>query len=313
VVAEIYPRNQPELEKQFQTEADCRLYLEQLRWSEGFQCPACKKRSFWRRASGLLECSNCRHVTSVMAGTIFQNTKLSLKTWFRAMWLMAGQKDGVSALALQRFLGLGSYKTAWSMLHKMRRAMIRKGRERLKGEIEVDETYWGAEESGGAIGRLTFTKDLIMVAAECDGKGIGRIRLRLIPDTKRSTLHEFITENIEQGSTIITDGLQAYRQLEEYVHFRQIQRREKEVHLLPRVHRVISLLKRWLLGTHQGAVDHAHLNEYLDEFTFRFNRRKSASRGKLFYRLVQQAVQMNPVEFKDLVIPQDIVKPKSRK
>ena len=255
---------------------------------------------------GLIECLGCGYETSVIAGTVFQDTKLPLETWFRAMWLMAGQKSGMSALTLQRDLGLGSYKTAWSMLHKMRLAMVRPGRERLSGNVEVDETYWGAAESGGAVGRLTLSKSLIAVAAQCDGAGIGRIRLARIPDTSRATLHRFIAESIEPGSTVITDGLHAYRQLEGYHHERLIQRREaSDVHLLPRVHRVVSLLKRWLLGIHQGAVSDAHLNTYLGEFTFRFNRRKSASRGKLFYRLAQQAVQIGTTTFSDIVKPQD--------
>ena len=313
-MAEAYPRNQPELEKQFENEADCRAYLEALRWPSGYRCPKCEGSECWRRKKGLIECLGCGYETSVIAGTVFQDTKLPIKTWFRAMWLMAGQKSGRSALTLQRDLGLGSYKTAWSMLHKMRLAMVRPGRERLSGSVEVDETYWGAAESGGAVGRLTQSKSLIAVAAQCDGTGIGRIRLGRIPDTSRATLHQFIAESIEPGSTVITDGLNAYRQLEGYHQERLIQRREApDVHLLPRVHRVVSLLKRWLLGTHQGAVSDAHLNAYLAEFTFRFNRRKSASRGKLFYRLAQQAVQFGPTPFSDIVKPQDVGSPESRK
>ena len=257
------------------------------------------------RSSGHCECRACRHLTSAMAGTIFQDTKLPLTIWFRAMWLMAGQKSGVSALALQRDIGIKSYKTAWTMLHKLRRAMVRPGRERLAGTVEVDETYWGATESDGATGRLTFNKSLIAVAAEQDGAGIGRIRLARIADTKRSTLHRFVRENIEGGSTVVTDGLNAYRQMEGYVHIREVQRRQEAgIHLLPRVHRVVSLLKRWLLGTHQGAISEDHLEDYLNEFVFRFNRRKSHSRGKLFYRLAQQAVQVAPVPFSMIRTPQ---------
>lgn len=239
-------------------------------------------------------CADCRHQASVTAGTIFQDSHLPLTTWFRAMWFVTSQKNGVSALGLQRVLGLGSYKTAWALLHKLRRAMVRPGRERLRGLVEVDETYWGGKETGVA-GRLTHDKALIIVAAEEDGQGIGRVRLRRIPDFNRQTLHGFIAESVEPGSTVRTDGLNAYRELQGYVHDRQVQRKAEDEHLLPRVHRVVSLLKRWLLGTHQGAVGHEHLDDYLNEFTFRFNRRKSASRGKLFYRLTQQAVQVEPV------------------
>lgn len=296
-MAEDYPRDLLELERRFCDEAGCQAYLFALRWPQGFVCPACGgpgqaiRRELWR-------CGKCGRETSVMAGTIFQDTKLALTIWFRAMWHVTSQKNGISALGLQRVLGLGSYKTAWTLLHKLRRAMVRPGRERLRGVVEVDEAYWGGEESG-VKGRQTLAKALIAVAAEVNGEGIGRIRLRHIPDTNRATLHGFIQQSIEPGSTVITDGLRAYREMEGYVHDRQIQEDQpvEAEHPLPRVHRVISLLKRWLLGTHQGGIGHEHLEDYLNEFTFRFNRRTSASRGKLFYRLAQQAVQVSPVPF----------------
>jgi transposase-like protein len=213
------------------------------------------------------------------------------------MWYVTTQKNGVNALGLQRVLGLGSYKTAWALLHKLRRAMVRPGRDRLQGLVEVDETYWGGEEKGVA-GRLTEDKALIIVAAEADGTGIGRIRLRRVPNLTKETLHGFIAQAVEPGNTVQTDGLHAYMGLDGYLHDRKVQRHQSEgEHLLPRVHRVVSLLKRWLMGTHQGAVGHDYLDYYLDEFSFRFNRRKSASRGKLFYRLAQQAVQVEPIPF----------------
>lgn len=299
-MAEDYPRTLLELERSFTDEAQCREYLFGLRWPQGFVCPVCGasglaiRRNLWR-------CFQCGRETSVLAGTIFQDSKLPLAVWFRAIWQVASQKNGMSALGLQRVLGLGNYKTAWAMLHKLRRAMVRPGRDRLSGKVEVDETYWGAEESG-VRGRQTVRKALIIVAAQADGKGIGRIRLRHMPDTNRATLHGFIAESIVPGSTVVSDGLQAYRELEGYFHERQIQKHQPAdaEHLLPRVHRVISLLKRWFLGTHQGAIAHDYLQDYLDEFTFRFNRRNSASRGKLFYRLAQQAVQVSPVPFDSL-------------
>jgi len=299
-MAEDYPRTLLELERRFSDDSACRAYLSALRWPEGFACPACGgqglviRRDLWR-------CISCGRETSVSVGTIFQDSKLPLTLWFRAMWHVVSQKNGVSALGLQRVLGLGSYKTAWAMLHKLRRAMVRPGRDRLGGVVEVDEAYWGSEEKG-VRGRQTVDRALIIVAAEADGKGIGRIRLQHILDTNRATLHGFIRQSIELGSTVVTDGLQAYRELEGYVHDRQIQDHQpaNAQHLLPRVHRVISLLKRWLLGTHQGAIAREHLDDYLDEFTFRFNRRKSASRGKLFYRLAQHAVHVPPAPFETL-------------
>ena len=299
-MAEDYPRTLLEVEQRFSDEAKCRDYLFALRWPEGFVCPVCGagglaiRRDLWR-------CLRCGRETSVVAGTIFQDSKLPLAVWFRAIGQVTSQKSGVSALGLQRVLGLGNYKTAWTMLHKLRRAMLRPGRDPLSGVVEVDEACWGAEESG-VRGRQSLTKALIIVAAQADGKGIARIRLRHIPDTNRATLHGFIVQSIKPGSTVVSDGLQACREMEGYVHDRQIQKHQPAdaEHLLPRVHRVISLLKRWLLGTHQGAIAHHCLDDYLDEFTFRFNRRKSASRGKLFYRWAQQAAQVSPVPFKSL-------------
>ena len=310
-MVEDYPRTLMELERRFSDEAACCRYLFALRWPEGFVCPRCHNRRGWSRSANLWLCAGCRFHTSVTAGTIFQDSKLPLTVWFRAMWQLTSQKNGMSALGLQRVLGLGSYKTAWAMLHKLRRAMVRPERDRLRGVVEVDETYWGGEEKG-VQGRGAVRKALIAVAAEAApgrGKAIGRIRLRHIPDTHRTTLHGFIAQAIEPGSTVATDGLAAYRDLGGYVHARQVQRRQPvdAEHLLPRVHRVASLLKRWLLGTHQGAIAHEHLDGYLDEFAFRFNRRTSVSRGKLFYRLAQQAVQIQPAPFASLIKPPHMV------
>lgn len=297
---EEYPRTLMELEQRFASEDACRQYLYRLRWPEGFLCPHCGAKQAWPMTRGRWLCVACRYQAPVSAGTLFQDSHLPLTTWFRAMWYVTSQKTGVSALGLQRALGLGSYRTAWALLHKLRRAMVRPDRDRLRGVVEVDETYWGSEEPG-VVGRLTAEKALIIVAAEEDGAGIGRVRLRRIPDLAKATLHGFIAQAIEPGSTVRTDGLNAYRGLEGYEHDRRIQRQQLEgAHLLPRVHRVVSLLKRWLLGTHQGAIGHAHLDYYLDEFAFRFNRRKSASRGKLFYRLAQQAMQVDPAPIASL-------------
>jgi transposase-like protein len=295
-----------ELEQRFSTEEDCKRYLFELRWPDGFICPHCGGRKAWSTSRGLKLCGACRRQISVTAGTIFQDSHLPLTLWFRTMWYVATQKNGVSALGLQQVLGLGSYKTAWAMLHKLRRAMVRPGRDRLRGTVEVDETYWGTEEKG-VVGRLTEDKAIIIVAAEEDGRGIGRIRLRRISDLTKATLHGFIMDVVEEGNTVRTDGLRAYMGLNGYVHDRQVQRRQPEgEHLLPRVHRVVSLLKRWMLGTHQGAIGHEHLDYYLDEFTFRFNRRTSRYRGKVFYRLVQQAVQIGPAPFHSLIKPQSL-------
>jgi transposase-like protein len=214
------------------------------------------------------------------------------------MWWVAAQKNGASALGLQRVLGLRSYRTAWTWLHKLRRAMVRPGRDRLAGTVEIDETYLGGVEKG-VRGRQVEAKTLIVVAAQEDGGRIGRIRLRQIADASAASLIPFVQHSVEPGSVIHTDGWLGYEPLEKngYRHSVTVLRgRERSPsELMPRVHRVVSLLKRWLLGTHQGAVSHKHLDYYLDEFTFRFNRRRSRSRGKLFFRLVQQAVNIEPV------------------
>lgn len=255
---------------------------------------------------GLWLCRGCRAQVSVTSGTIFQDSRLPLTLWFRAIWCVTTQKNGVSALGLQRVLGLGSYKTAWALLHKLRRAMVRPGRERLSGVVEVDEAFWGGEEPG-LRGRAGEEKVLILVAAEADGKGVGRVRLATAPDASRKTLHRFISQMVEPGSTVRTDGFNHYLGLQGYVHDRQMQTRQPEgEHVLPRVHRVVSLLKRWLMGTHQGAISREQLDHYLNEFAFRFNRRKSAWRGKLFYRLIQQAVQVKPAPFPTLIKPQSL-------
>ena len=305
-MTEDYPRTLMELERRFSTEQACREYLFALRWPEGFACPRCGRHKAWSTDRGLWLCQGCRHQASVTAGTVFQDSHLPLTVWFRAIWHVTSQKNGVSALGLQRVLGLGSYKTAWAMLHKLRRAMVRPGRDRLDGVVEVDETYWGGKEEG-VIGRLTEDKALLVVVAQADGKGIGRIRMSRIPNLTKARLHGFIAENVKPGSTVCTDGLNAYLGLKGYTHDRQVQRAQTTgEYLLPRVHRVVSLLKRWLMGTHQGAIGQEHLDDYLNEFTFRFNRRKSASRGKLFYRLVQQAVQVAPVTYDSLIKPQPL-------
>ena len=220
------------------------------------------------------------------------------------MWYVTSQKFGGSALGLKRVLGLGSYQTAWAWLHKLRRAMVRTGRDRLGGSIEVDETYVGGRESGVA-GRETETKSIVVVAAQEEGRGIGRIRLRRIPDASADSLLTFIRDVAEPGSIVHTDGWAGYSGLiaSGYKHqVSNIKRSGQLAHaLMPRVHRIASLLKRWLLGTHQGAVSDRHLDYYLDEFTFRFNRRRSRARGLLFFRLLQQAVNIDPVPYHRLV------------
>jgi len=300
---EDYPRTVAELETRFSSEEACRRYLFALRWPDGFRCPRCRAETAWPTRRSLFVCASCGAHVSVTAGTIFERTRIPLPVWFRAVWWVVAQKNGASALGLQRVLGLGSYETAWTWLHKMRRAMVRPGRDRLAGRVEVDESYLGGLEEG-VRGRETFKKALIVVAAQEDGKATSRIRMRRIPDASAASLCPFVQESIEAGATVRTDGWRGYAGLETkgYVHEVTVIKRSRcsASDLLPRVHRVVSLLKRWLLGTHQGAVSPDHLDYYLDEFTFRFNRRTSRSRGNLFYRLLQNAVAVEPAPYKNL-------------
>jgi transposase-like protein len=301
---EDYPRTLMELEQRFASDGACRQYLAALRWPDGFTCPRCQGTGSWAASRGRQVCVTCGYQATVTAGTIFEGTRIALPVWFRAIWWVTSQKTGVSAMGLQRILGLGSYETAWTWLHKLRRAMVRPGRDRLGGHVEVDETYVGGLEEG-VQGRKTHTKALVVVAAQEDGKGIGRIRMRRVRDASAASLLPFVLESVEPGSVVHTDGWDGYVGLEArgYPHEVTVLRGRKESasELLPRVHRVVSLLKRWLMGTHQGAVSHEHLDYYLDEFTFRFNRRTSATRGKLFYRLLQQAVAIEPVPYNQIV------------
>jgi transposase-like protein len=257
-------------------------------------------------SNGRRECSSCGRQTSATAGTIFHRTRTPLTVWFAAAWQMTSQKQGTSALGLQRVLGLGSYPTAWAMLHRFRVAMVRPGRERLVGRVEVDESYVGGIEEE-ATGRETETKARVAIAVGFDeSRGIGRIRLQHVPDVSGASLIPFVRAAVEPGSTVRTDGWQAYWTLPEHgcVHDRVVMRRGKgPAHVaLPNVHLVASLLKRWLLGTHQGAVQATHLQAYLNEFTFRFNRRRSRARGLLFYRLLEQAAIAEPITYRQLLV-----------
>ena len=291
-----YPKTVVEFRDQFATEEACRDYVSALRWPNGFLCPECQNSKGWQMKRDLYWCGNCGWQVSVTAGTLFHDTHKPLRLWFEAMWYVTNQKSGVSALGLQRVLGLGSYHTAWNWLHKLRRAMVRPGRDRLGGVIEVDEIFIGGERPGKR-GRGAAGKALVVVAAQEAEKGIGRIRLRRVQDAAGESLEPAVWEMIEPGSTVRTDAWRGYNGLTELGYQHEIVRKDPELgdNLLPLANRVASLLKRWLLGTHQGAVQHSHLEYYLDEFTFRFNRRTSKSRGLLFYRLLSQAVDLGPV------------------
>jgi len=246
-------------------------------------------------------CADCRHDFTVTAGTLFADTRLPLSLWFEAMWHVVNQKQGASALGVQRVLGV-SYLTAWRWLHKLRRAMVRPGRDRLSGAVEVDEVYIGGEKPGKR-GRGASGKALVLVAAQADGPRIGRIRLVRVANASQLVLTPAVQGIIAPSAQVLTDDWGGYGGLGEAGYERQIVRKSAVVgeNLLPRANRVASLLQRWLLGTHQGAVAHSHLDYYLDEFVFRFNRRRSRSRGLLFHRLMEQALATAPVRCPQLV------------
>ena len=298
----IYPMDLVEFESRFGTEEACREYLFSLKYKDGFVCSKCEHTEYWA-VNNVFTCKKCRQQNHLTVNTIFQDTHKPLHLWFRAMWWVTSQKNGTSALGLQRILGIGSYRTAWTWLHKLRVAMVRPGRDKLKGIIEVDEAFIGGKQSGGKRGRGTENKVLVVVAAEHSEvkNRIGRIRLGIIKDASSESLENFLVECVERGSTVITDGWLGYNNIETmgYKHKRIVSNNEEK--LLPKVHLVISLLKRWIMGTLQGSVSDQHIEYYLDEFTFRFNRRTSESRGKLFYRLVEQAAGIDTVTYNDII------------
>jgi transposase-like protein len=300
-----YPRNWHELLEWFSDEGSCLRYLERLRWGAGFACRFCGTAGgdWWQMADGLRRCAACRSETSVTAGTIFAGTRTPLVSWFAAIWYVVNQKQGVSALGLQRVLGFGSYQTAWAWLHKLRRAMVIPGRELLAGAVEVDETYFGARRPGAA-GRGVTGKPIVAIAVEDRGEASGRVRMRRIPDVTKATLTDFVLDHISRGSEVRTDGWQGYFDVgrHPFTHVvTNLSASGDPAHvIMPHVHRVASLVQRWLLGTHQGAISHDQLDYYLDEFTFRFNRRRSRHRGLLFYRLLAGAVAADPHPYKAL-------------
>jgi transposase-like protein len=279
----------------FSTEGACRQYLNDVRWVDGFVCPKCSHAHAWQLGRGMQKCKKCGRDISVTADTVFHGRHLSLRLWFQALWLVVSQKNGISALGLSRALGIQE-KTGWKLLGKIRTAMVRVGRERLTGLVEIDEVFIGGVKPG-IRGRGALGKVLILVAVEDNGKkGFGRIRIEIIPDASAASLKVAIKKMVEPGSTIRTEQWKGYTAsaLEGYEHVvMKRQSLEPGEDPTPLVHRIASFLKRWLLGTHHGRVAEKRLSSYLDEFVFRFNRRKSKSRGKLFFRLVQGMVRVN--------------------
>ena len=292
-----YPKNFQDFLENFKDEEACRSYLFEIRWPNGFVCPKCTNNvKYWLTAKNMIHCGACGYQSSLTAGTIFHGTRKPLLLWFHIIWWVAAQKTGVSASNMMEFMGFGSYKTVWTWLQKLRRAMLRPGRDKLHGIVEVDETYIGGTDNLGK-------KTMVAVATECFGKKIGRVRFKCISEASAENLIPFIQNNVKLGSTVITDENAEYKYLSqtgEYKH-KVIYRdeRKKDSHeLLPHVFLVDSLVKRWLQGTHQDKVSLKYLPYYLDEFAFRFNKKTSTNRGWLFYMLVKQAIEFGNISGK---------------
>ena len=300
-----YPNTYRGFVEMFPNDNACATFLAKLRWPEGFICPACKKSSTpWNECRGRLACTICRHQTSVTAGTIFDKTRTPLTTWFEAAWHLTTAKNGMSAKTLERTLGT-SYRVAWTMLQRFRVAMVDAERKKLSGDVEVDETFVGGVKQGSKRGRGT-TKSIVAIAVEIkQPKGFGRVRMRHISDTSGDSLLSFVRDVVAPGAVVHTDGWRGYSKLPEHGYKQKITVLSSSgdpAHVsMSGVHRVSSLLKRWILGTHQGSVVPGHLQSYLEEFTFRFNRRTSRSRGLVFRRLLEQAVATGPIVENDVI------------
>lgn len=262
-----FPKTIFEFQEWFPDEATCAKFLIDSRWPDGFVCPRCGGQGYyWMEKRGLLQCTTCRYQVSPTAGTVMHRSRMPLKLWFYAAYLVSTLTPGISALQFQRQMGLSSYQTAFTMLHKLRDGMVRVGRDKISGLVEVDETYVGGAEHGKT-GRGAYGKVIVAGAVEIHDNAANRVRLKVIPDVTQKTLTEFIQSNVIEGSTIRTDDWGGYNKLEQ-AGYRHIVNAEELIH----IHRVFSNLKTWILGTHHG-VSSVHLQAYLNEYTFRFNRR----------------------------------------
>ena len=294
-----YPKDFQEFLEQFKDEESCRKYLFEMRWPNGFVCPNCKSSvKHWLTAKNIIHCGICGHQASLTAGTIFHGTRKPLLLWFHIMWWVVAQKTGVSASNMMDFMGFGSYKTVWTWLQKIRITMVRPGRDKLFGTVEIGETTDICSEK-------PEVKTLVIIATECKGKKIGRVRFLCMREARPEKLIPFIKNNIKQGSTVIISewvGKASLWRTNEYkceIKNRSGSGKDSQ-ELLPRVNLVRSLVKKWLQGTHQGKVSPKYLPYYLDEFAFRFNKKISTNRGWLFYKLIQQAIDIGRVDINEI-------------
>ena len=275
------PGDLPTFLTRFGTDAQCRAYLVRARWPEGFRCAGCgHERAYSHRARLIEECAACGKQHSLLAGTIFAQTKTGLARWFLAIFLVTSSKGGISAMELQRQMGFGSYGTAWAWLHKIRRAMVVPGRKPLGERVEADETLIGGPRSG-------------------------RLRLQTVPDAAADSLEGFLARNVARPAAVSTDGWKGYAGLDQAGYDHEpinLSRSWGDAALrLPGIHLIFGLAKRWLLGTHHGAVSTKHLQAYLDEYVFRFNRRTAKGISHRFARLVEQAVHTKPTTYRGIV------------
>jgi transposase-like protein len=301
-----FPTSLPEFQRRFPDEDACAQYLFELRWPEGFRCPRCDHDHAWalETKAWTFECAGCGRQTSVTAGTVMHGSKLSLEIWFWAAYLMATHSNGISALQLQKQLGLGSYKTAWLLCGKLRRAMVNPERTALSALVEIDETSiphrTKHDPVAGGQGRSHDGKLLVAVAVEIRGKAPGRIRLSKIDDYSADSLHRFIAANVSPAATAKTDAWQGYSGAPVDEHDPHVIGKMAAHVILPWVHRVIANLKRWALGVYHG-VRAKHIQTYLDEFVFRFNRRRNRHAG--FRSLLANGAKIAPVTYNMLIAP----------
>src|SRR3954451_25424775 len=296
------PGSLPAFEAQFPDDAACARWLFGKRWPDGFRCPGCGHDKAWELGRGtlLVECARCHRQTSVTAGTVLHRSHLPPKLWFLAAWLVATHRNGISAPQLWLQLGLASYKTAWLLLRKLRRAMVDPEREPLAGLVEVDETSipFRAKDEPARPGRSHEGKLLVAGAVEIRGKGPGRVRLVAIEDYSAATLTTFVASNVASGSTVVSDGWSGYARLKDVKHEPTVIGDTPAHLVLPWVHRVFANAKRWALGVYHG-LRPAHLQAYLDEFVFRFNRRRTPHAA--FERLLGLAVALQPAPYQMLI------------
>jgi len=288
-----YPKDYRDLIKRFGTQDACIDYIASIRWKDGFTCTSCGGHDFWRLKRLSWTCSKCETESRVLAGTLFQDTKLPLTLWFQMIWWFMGQKNGASALSLQQNFGIGSYRTSWSTLKKLRLCTVLPTRSQLTGDVEVDQAFLGGVNG----------KEIILIAAEKRGAGSGRIRLKHAKSETAKEVQGFILDVVELGSNIISDRHKSYPTIVEKGYIREAMKKPyswenvdgDDDRLLPRVGRVAAHMKRWYLGTYHGGMKIIEVQPYLDEFVFRYNRRTSKSRGLVFHRMVEAAVKSKPL------------------